>query len=184
MEEIEIVSELKQGNQQVFNYVVDLYSTMVYTISFNLVGNREDAEDITQEVFVTLWLSIEFFKGESLLKTWLYRIAINKSHELIRRKSRKKRSGKMIEIDNELSPLKSDQQTPLEKLEFQEFELLFQESLKKLPEKQQLAFMLNRLDGMNYQEIASEMKTSHSAVESLLFRAKKNLASLMQKQLN
>jgi RNA polymerase sigma-70 factor (ECF subfamily) len=184
VEEIEIVSELKQGNQQVFNYVVDLYSTMVYTICLNLVGNREDAEDITQEVFVTLWLSIEFFKGESLLKTWLYRIAINKSHELIRRKSRKKRSGKMIQIDNESTPLKSDQQTPLEKLEFQEFELHFQESLKKLPEKQQLAFMLNRLEGMSYQEIASEMKTSHSSVESLLFRAKKNLASLMKKQIN
>ena len=117
MEEIEIVSELKQGNQQVFNYVVDLYSTMVYTICFNLVRNREDAEDITQEVFATLWLSIEFFKGESLLKTWLYRIAINKSYELIRRKSRKKRSGKMIQIDKEITPLKSDQQTPLEELE-------------------------------------------------------------------
>ena len=180
MEEIEIVSELKQGNQQVFNYVVDLYSTMVYTICFNLVRNREDAEDITQEVFATLWLSIEFFKGESLLKTWLYRIAINKSYELIRRKSRKKRSGKMIEIDNEITPLKSDQQSPLEELEYQEFELIFQESLKKLPEKQQLAFILNRLEGMSYQEIASEMKTSHSAVESLLFRAKKKLTELMQ----
>lgn len=184
MEEIEIVRELKQGNQQVFNYVVDLYSTMVYSICFNLVKNREDAEDITQEVFATLWLSIDFFKGESLLKTWLYRIAINKSHELTRRKSRKKRSGKMIQIDNEITPLKSDQQTPLEELEYKEFELIFQKSLKKMPEKQQLAFMLNRLEGMSYQEIASEMKTSHSAVESLLFRAKKNLADLMRKKMN
>jgi len=83
VEEIEIVRELKQGNKEVFNYVVELYSAMVYTICFNLVGNKEEAEDITQEVFISIWLSIEFFKGESQLKTWIYRIAMNKSNELI-----------------------------------------------------------------------------------------------------
>jgi len=181
VEEKEIVSELKQGNIQVFNYVVDLYSTMVYTICFNLIGNKEEAEDITQEVFISIWLSIEFFKGESQLKTWIYRIALNKSNELIRRKNRKKRSGKMIPIDSESLPLKSNQQTPLEELEYKELELAFKNNLRKLPENQQIAFILNRFEGLNYKEIATEMKTSHSAVESLLFRAKKKLTELMQK---
>ncbi len=184
MEEIEIVTELKQGNELVFNHVVDLYSAMVYNVCFNLVGTKEDAEDITQEVFVTLWLSIEFFKGESLLKTWIYRIALNKSHELIRRKSRKKRSGKLIPIENDSTQLTSNLQTPTEELEYKDLLLFFQESLNKLPENQQLAFVLNRFEGMNYQEIALEMKTTHSAVESLLFRAKKKLTHLMKKQVN
>ena len=181
MEEKEIVSELKQGNIQVFNYVVDLYSTMVYTICFNLIGNKEEAEDITQEVFISIWLSIEFFKGESQLKTWIYRIALNKSNELIRRKGRKKRSGKMTPIENDSFILKSNQQTPLEQLEYKELEVIFRINLTKLPENQQIAFMLNRFEGLNYQEIAAEMKTTHSAVESLLFRAKKKLTELMHK---
>ena len=181
MEEKEIVSELKQGNIQVFNYVVDLYSAMVYTVCFNLVGNKEEAEDITQEVFISIWLSIDFFKGESQLKTWIYRIAMNKSNELIRRKNRKKRSGKMIPIEDESLPLTSTEQTPLEELEYKELELAFKKNLMKLSENQQIAFMLNRFEGLNYKEIATEMKTSHSAVESLLFRAKKKLIELMKK---
>ncbi len=181
MEEKEIVSELKQGNIQVFNYVVDLYSAMVYSVCFNLVGNKEEAEDITQEVFISIWLSIDFFKGESQLKTWIYRIAMNKSNELIRRKNRKKRSGKMIPIEDESLPLTSTEQTPLEELEYKELELAFKKNLMKLPENQQIAFMLNRFEGLNYKEIATEMKTSHSAVESLLFRAKKKLIELMKK---
>ena len=106
---------------------------------------------------------------------------MNKSNELIRRKNRKKRSGKMIPIDTESLPLKSTEQTPLEELEYKELELSFKKNLIKLPENQQIAFMLNRFEGLNYKEIATEMKTSHSAVESLLFRAKKKLIELMQK---
>jgi RNA polymerase sigma-70 factor (ECF subfamily) len=63
-------------------------------------------------------------------------------------------------------------------------ESAFNESLTKIPENQQIAFLLNRFEGMSYHEIAIEMKTSHSAVESLIFRAKQNLTKLMKKHMN
>ena len=69
-------------------------------------------------------------------------------------------------------------------MEYQELEIVFNQSLSKIPENQQIAFLLNRFEGMSYQEIALEMKTSHSAVESLIFRAKQNLTKLMKKHLN
>jgi RNA polymerase sigma-70 factor (ECF subfamily) len=69
-------------------------------------------------------------------------------------------------------------------MEYQELEIVFNQSLSKIPENQQIAFLLNRFEGMSYHEIAVEMKTSHSAVESLIFRAKQNLTKLMKKHMN
>jgi RNA polymerase sigma-70 factor (ECF subfamily) len=152
-------------------YPLILFEKKGFTFRQNHVNNYEVVLDIENQN-----ISLE-----SQLKTWIYRIALNKSNELIRRKGRKKRSGKMIPIENDSLILKSNQQTPLEQLEYKELEVIFRINLTKIPENQQIAFMLNRFEGLNYQEIAAEMKTTHSAVESLLFRAKKKLTELMHK---
>ncbi len=181
MEESELIKEIRNQNPKAFSHLVDLYSTMVYSIVFKMIGNKQDTEDITQEVFITIWTTLESFQGDSLLKTWIYRIAINKTHEFIRKKNRLKRKGFHVQIEEKSNFLPEKQPIPSEILEYKEIEIAFNESISKIPENQQIAFLLNRFEGMSYQEIAIEMKTSHSAVESLIFRAKQNLSKLMKK---
>ena len=184
MEESELINELNNHNPNAFAQLVDLYSPMVYSLVYKMIGTVQDAEDITQDVFIVVWTTIGSFKGESLLKTWVYRIAINKAHEFIRKKNRKKRKGYHISLEEKSNQLQENEPQPNELLEYQEMESAFNDSLTKIPENQKIAFLLNRFEGMSYHEIAVEMKTSHSAVESLIFRAKQNLTKLMKKHLN
>jgi RNA polymerase sigma-70 factor (ECF subfamily) len=184
VEELELIHQIKKQNPKAFSLLVDLYSTMVYSVVFKMIGNGQDSEDVTQEVFVTIWTTLDSFKGESLLKTWIYRIAINKTHEFIRKKNRQKRKGFHVQIEEKSNVIHEKEGTPFELMEYQELEIVFNQSLSKIPENQQIAFLLNRFEGMSYHEIAVEMKTSHSAVESLIFRAKQNLTKLMKKHLN
>lgn len=181
MEESELINQIKDQNPKAFSHLVDLYSTMVYSVIFKMIRNSQDSEDITQEVFITIWTTMDSFKGDSLLKTWIYRIAINKAHEFIRKKNRKKRKGFHVHMEDNSIQIQENEPIPSELLEFKELELAFNQSLSKIPENQQIAFLLNRFEGLSYNEIAVEMKTSHSAVESLIFRAKQNLAKLMKK---
>lgn len=181
MEESELIYQVKDQNPKAFSYLVDLYSTMVYSVAIKMVNNKEDAEDITQEVFTTIWTSIDSFKGESLLKTWIFRLAINKSHEFLRKKNRKKRKGFHFDLE-EVKHIQTNQELQPDKLiELDELQDLFNQSLNKLPVNQKTAFLLSRFEEMSYQEIADEMKISHSAVESLIFRARQKLSVLMQK---
>ena len=181
MEESELINQIKDQNPKAFSHLVDLYSTMVYSVIFKMIRNSQDSEDITQEVFITIWTTMDSFKGDSLLKTWIYRIAINKAHEFIRKKNRKKRKGFHVQMEETSIQIQENEPIPSELLEFKELELAFNQSLSKIPENQQIAFLLNRFEGLSYNEIAIEMKTSHSAVESLIFRAKQNLSKLMKK---
>jgi RNA polymerase sigma-70 factor (ECF subfamily) len=181
VEESELIKQIKDQNPKAFSQLVDLYSTMVYSVIYKMIRNSQDSEDITQEVFVTIWTTMDAFKGDSLLKTWIYRIAINKAHEFIRKKNRKKRKGFHVQMEDNSIQITENEPIPSELLEFKELELAFNQSLSKIPENQQIAFLLNRFEGLSYNEIAVEMKTSHSAVESFIFRAKQNLAKLMKK---
>jgi RNA polymerase sigma-70 factor (ECF subfamily) len=184
VEESELINELYNHNPKAFAQLVDLYSPMVYSLVYKMIGTSQDAEDITQEVFIVIWTTIGSFKGESLLKTWVYRIAINKAHEFIRKKNRKKRKGYHISLEEKSNQLQENEPQPNELLEYQEMESAFNESLTKIPENQQIAFLLHRFEGLSYNEIAQEMKISHSAVESLIFRAKQNVSKWMKKYLN
>ena len=85
----ELIRKLKQGDQLGFVAVMDQYQHMVYNTAVGIVQNEEDADDITQEVFEQVYLSISSFKGESKLSTWLYRISISKALDHEKKKKRK-----------------------------------------------------------------------------------------------
>ena len=91
MNEWTLIEQLKQGDEAAFKTIVDTWQNMVYNTAVGIVQNAEDAEDITQEVFVQVYQSISSFKGDSKFSTWLYRITITKSLDHERRKKRKKR---------------------------------------------------------------------------------------------
>ena len=180
MEENAFLTELKAKNQAAYARLLDEYQKKVFNTCLSFVPNVEDAEDVAQEVFVEVYNSIKNFKGNSKLSTWIYRIAVNKSLEFIRKKNTKKRFGFMQSLTGNTIPIdKSSYFTefnhPGVQLENKEkSEVLFR-VINELPEAQKVVFTLHKIDGHSYKEISEITQKSISSIESLLFRARKNL---------
>ncbi len=179
MKDKELINELKNGNANAFKVLVEEYQNKVINLCFGFVHNREDAEDITQEVFIEVYNSVIHFRGEAKISTWLYRISVNKSLDFIRRKNRKKRFAKFQNILGFERTIEKVQESELTNphtiLENKERIQILTETIETLPQNQKIAFILSKFEGFKNNEIAEIMKTSLSAVESLMHRAKKNL---------
>ncbi|MCW3084187.1 MAG: polymerase, sigma-24 subunit, subfamily [Bacteroidetes bacterium] len=161
-----------------FNVIYETYKTKVFNTAIGYLQNQEDAEEITQDVFVEVYRSAGKFEGKSLLGTWIYRITINKSLDFIKSKNRKKRFAFLSSLFNDAGELKHDAPDfyhPGVILENKEKSAILFKAINTLPENQKTAFILSKLEGLSYAEISEVMEVSVSSVESLLFRAKQNL---------
>jgi RNA polymerase sigma-70 factor (ECF subfamily) len=173
-----LIDQLKKGDESAFKFIVDNYKDMVYNTALSIVQQSEDAEDVTQEVFVQVYQSIEGFKRESKFSTWLYRITLSKAMDHERRKKRKKRFAFVKSLfgeENEAVVNPPDFNHPGVTLDNKEKAAILFRAMQSLPDNQRMAFVLNKVEGLSYQEISDVMKTTVSAVESLLHRAKANL---------
>jgi RNA polymerase sigma factor (sigma-70 family) len=160
-----------------FRLLYEQHHTMVYHIAYQYLQNQEDAEEITQDVFVQVHQSLGKFEGKSSIKTWIYRISINKSLDYIKFKSSKKRSfifGYKSQNEQEFERIASVDQTDASLLQ-QEKTLILYAVINELPPNQKTAFILSKVDEISHAEIAEIMQLTHSSIESLLFRAKKTL---------
>lgn len=167
------------SGDRLFKSLVSEHQDMVLNTCYRFVMNREDAEDLAQEVFVEVYRSLDKFREESKLSTWIYRIAVTKSLDHLRRMKRKKRFSslkRIIGIDDPAEDLpSSSSDNPEQTLAEKENLAVLQHALNALPENQKTAFLLSKQDGYSNSEIAEILQTSVSAVESLVHRAKKNL---------
>lgn len=162
--------------------IVESWKDMVYNTSLGIVQNSEDAEDVTQEVFVQVYESVNQFKGDSKFSTWLYRIAVTKSLDHLRKKKRKKRFAFVQSLfgpNEEEVNHQPDFQHPGISMENKENAAVLFRAIEKLPDNQKTAFTLHKLEGLSYQEIAEIMETTVSSVESLMHRAKGNLKKFL-----
>ncbi len=175
-QEIDIVA-LQKGDKKTYQELVKVFAKPIFNTCFYILQNKEEAEDVTQDIFVTVFQSITFFKGDSKLSTWIYRIAINKCQELLRYKKRKKRFGIHIPIFGSSIEIKTE--APDEILHQEERKKIFYSAISKLPENQQIAYTLYNMEELSYHEIAEAMNLSLSAIESLIFRSKQNLRKLL-----
>ncbi|WP_397445582.1 RNA polymerase sigma factor [Polaribacter sp. R77954] len=174
------IYQLKQGKQAAFSQLLDDYQQRVFSTCISFVPNKEDAEDIAQEVFLEVFKSIANFKGNSKLSTWIYRIATNKCLEFIRKKNTKKRFAFMqaimgTEIPIDKTSYFTEFNHPGVVLENKEKSAIIFKAINTLPETQRVIFTLAKIDGKSYQEIVEITGKSLSSVESVLFRAKKTL---------
>jgi len=164
-------------NASDFENLFNQYKILVYNVALNYLQNIEDSEEITQDVFVQLHQSIGKFKNNSTLKTWIYRITINKCLDFIKHKKSKKRVfifGSKSDSEFELHKV-SDFEHPGILMENKEdAEVLFG-IINQLSENQKTAFLLSKVDELSNPEIAIIMEVSISSVESLVFRAKSTL---------
>lgn len=164
---------LKLGNEREFKKLFELHAPRVLNTALYVLGNRQDAEDVTQEVFKSVYLGLPGFKEEASVNTWVYRITLNKCNEFLRAKNRKKRKGILLSLFD--SPPIVTTETPELMLILKEAEWRLWQRIQALPEKQRIAMTLFAMDDLSYQEIAGIMNVSVSAIESLLFRARTKL---------
>ena len=178
LNEWNLIERLKKGDEAAFKEIVESSQGLVYNTALGIVQNPEDAEDGTQEVFIQLYESIKTFKGESKLSTWLYRITVSKAMDHLRKKKRKKRFAyvqSLFGANEELIHDPPDFVHPGVSLDNKEKAKELFKAIDQLPAKQKIAFTLNRIEGLSYQELSEIMKLTVASVESLLHRARKNL---------
>jgi len=183
----ELIAQLQQGDEQAFKKLVDEWQDMVYNTVLGIVQNADDADDITQEVFIQVYQSVSSFKGDSKFSTWLYRITVSKALDHEKKKKRKKRFGFVQSLfggqeEEQFHPVEFDH--PGVELEKKERAGELFNALKQIPDKQRIAFTLHKLEGQSYQEVAEIMNTTLYAVESLMGRAKANLKKELSKFYN
>ena len=178
MNEQELIALLKERDESAFKRLVLTWQDMVYNTVLGIVQHEEDAEDVSQEVFVQVFQSISSFKSESKLSTWIYRIATTKALDHLRKKKRKKRFAfvqSLFGMQEQEKELPATFNHPGIILDNKEKAAVLFKALEKLPEKQKVAFTLHKVEGLSYQEIGEVMQTTLPAVESLIHRAKGNL---------
>lgn len=181
MPEAELIEGLKQKQEPAFRELVTSFQHRVYNTALSLVQNEGDAEDLAQEVFIKVFHNIGQFKGEAQLSTWIYKITVTQALDFLRKKKRQKRGGLLVSMFNKPADEwdTPDFSHPGVKTENKEDSAILFKAIRQLPENQQTAFVLQKLEGLKQDEIAKVLETTVSSVESLLHRAKQNLRKLL-----
>lgn len=164
-------------NQSHFEKLYHEYKILVFNVALNYLQNVEDAEEVTQDVFVKVHQSLGSFSQKSSYKTWIYRITINQCLDYIKQKNSKKRFfifGKKSQNEQEYLNTSTFEHPGILMENKEDAAILF-EVINTLTENQKTAFLLSKLDGLSNPEIADIMQLSISSVESLIFRGKATL---------
>jgi RNA polymerase sigma-70 factor, ECF subfamily len=185
MDDLELIGRLSQNDPLAFRKLVEQYKDMVFRTSMGLLHDKEEAEDIAQEVFIEVFKSIGYFRGESKLSTWLYRITINKSLNELKKIHRKKAWAKIEDLiagnKEARKEISIEDKSGEIEAESKELGVILQQAIDELPDNQRIAFVLAKYDELSYKEIAEIMNSTVSSVESLVHRAKSNLQKRLQK---
>ena len=183
--ERELIQQLQQKDGQAFKWLVENYKNKIYNTALNLLHDEADAGDCTQEVFIQVYKSIHSFKKQSSLSTWIYRIAVRKALDKIRKTKTRKRLQQIIPwwMPGENKSSENNFYHPGVALENKEKATVLFKAINALPEKQKLAFTLIKVQGITYEEACAIMQQNIKAMESLISRAKQNLQKQLQKNM-
>jgi len=173
-----LIEEFKRGDARGFNELVKRYQQRVYWLVRRTVGNHEDADDITQEVFVRVYQSLKRFRGEASFYTWLYRIATNLTLNAIRKKRLRTAVG-----FEQLSTAPDTNAAPDDQIAQKEYEQALLAAIEQLPPKQKLVFTLRYYDEMSYEDMARVLKKSVGGLKANYFHALKKIQSYVQRAL-
>lgn len=172
-----LVKQSQQGNTRAFEHLITMYQDKVYSLSYQLTGNRADAEDLAQNVFIKAYRSLPTFRNEANFGTWLYRITVNLS---INEKRKKKPD---VYLDNPVQTqegemprmVASDTESPEEAYEKKEFRDMIQEALGELSTEHRAVLVLREMQDYSYDEIAVMLDCSLGTIKSRINRARQTL---------
>jgi RNA polymerase sigma-70 factor (ECF subfamily) len=174
-----LIARLRQRDERAFSEVVRLHGDKVFNLVLRMVGTRAEAEDIAQEVFVTLWKSIDSFRGESKFTTWLLRIAANHSKNRIKYLARRATDRNGLDgaseahmADQGKAPVQGHIDAPDARIEAAELETVMQQAIATLDEEHRLLVVLRDIEELSYDEIAEITGLPEGTVKSRLHRAR------------
>jgi RNA polymerase sigma factor (sigma-70 family) len=181
LNEQDLILQLQQRSETAYQHLVNAYRTRVFNTVLNILQHTEEADDTAQEVFIQVYHSINSFKSDSSLATWLYRIAVRKALDKLRQRKNRQRLQKLLPwwMPNDENPNQLFHHPGIA-LENKERAAELFKAINELPEKQKVAFTLIKVQGMKYDEASEIMEQSIKAIESLISRAKQNLQRQLQ----
>jgi len=175
-----------------FEEVFERYSSMVFGLAFHILGDREEALDVSQEVFMIVYRKLGTFRGESSLKTWIYRIAVHRAANRFRWWNRIRRRG-TVSLEEHLArsanrelgcSLKSEIQSPEDALLAREEREEIEHKLLELPLPQRIVVIMRDIEGLSYDEIAESLNVSLGTVKSRIARGREVLKRRLNGTLN
>ncbi len=177
MTDSQIIKEIQKNNNLAFRKLINKYKQLVYNTAFRLVNNTSDAEDIFQDVFLEIFRSCQYVQNEDDLTMWIYKISYNKSISYLRKKNPAKANnessdsfGQNMERQEFIEKL-----TPAKLLEHKENIATLYRLIDQLPDNQKKVLLLHKFEGLSQKQICEQLNISIDSVESLIYRAKKNL---------
>ena len=186
---IRLMLAVQKDDASAFEELMFRFQGRVQSLLRHLIGNREIAEDLTQDVFLRVFRARKSYQPKAKFATWLFTIANNVAFNQLRSQRRKPETQFYRESDNAHSEttrepaemiVAGSETMPARQLEKSELREMVRLAIEALNERQRMAVLLNRFEGMNYAEIADIMKLSPQAVKSLLCRAHMQLRNLLQ----
>jgi len=176
----ELVDDFKHGDVRGFNELVRRYQQRVYWIARRMVNNHQDADDITQDVFVRVYESLRRFRGEASFYTWLYRIATNVSLNAVR----KLKVREALSLEDVSRPIVDDTGGPDELLHRKDMNAMLEQAIAKLPARQKLVFTMRYHEEMPYEEMAKILKRSVGGLKANYFHAVKKVQAYITNRLS
>lgn len=194
LRESRLVRRLKLRDEAAFREMIRTYQGDVYNLVFRMLGNREEAEDLAQEVFVTVFKAIDGFRGDSKFSTWLYRIAVNHCKNRFKYLARRHyHASQPLDEVSERSmsgrdggptvSLQAQINRPDRLMEGLQLEQAIQQEIAALDEDQRMLIILRDVQGLSYQEIASITQLAEGTVKSRLHRARMTLKDRLKRYL-
>ena len=179
--ENEIIRSVLRGNVNDFEKLVTAYEKNVYNLALRMVGDPEDAADMTQETFIKAYRALSSFRGDSKFSSWLYRIASNVCLDFLRSRSRHPQvSLSSSDEDGRTAfELPDMSRNPEEQLMKKLSMEAVRRGLEQLPEQQRQILVLRELGGLSYAELAQTLGLEEGTVKSRIFRARKRLCALL-----
>ncbi|HKI78894.1 MAG TPA: sigma-70 family RNA polymerase sigma factor [Ignavibacteriaceae bacterium] len=174
----ELVEQAKNGDLTAFRRLVEKHKRNVYYLAYDLTGSREDAEDVSQEVFIKAFRSLKNFRGDAKFSSWLYRITVNTSFSLKSSKSYStmKKSESLDDIIDTKTEMTAPQNTaPEKKVESGFIQRNIEQALGKLSKRERTIFIMRNFNEMSFDEIVKVLKIQPGTVRSTNFKALQKL---------
>ena len=172
----DIIREAAQGDRRAFKEIYDAYSDFVYRLALGMLQQEQDAEEVTQDVFIQIHQKLVHFRFESSLKTWIYRIAVNTTLNHRKKKSRERK--KILNFRNQAQQEGAD--VSYQSLYKEDYNQAISRLLEALNPEQRICIILRSVENLNYEEIAEVLKVNVNTVRSRVMRAREKMMSLKE----
>lgn len=179
-----LLSRLRRGDSRAFAELVRAYQDRVFNLTYRMLGDRHEAEDLAQEIFVSLHGALDGFRGESRLSTWIFRVTRNHCLNRLKYLTRRDRgrASELTQVPETALAAADEELSPDDAIAAKERRALVRRAMEGLDEEHRLLVVLRDIEGLSYEEIAQVTEQPEGTVKSRLHRARLALATALAKK--